>query len=113
MNVGGWLSVVIVFIDFSIHAFLKPSAYESLLHNPFTILDDLAQAEYYVAALSNQVPMHCSLLMENYLKDLWANARRLTKHKLRKVVTKQDIMSVLYKRAEYHGAALSNQVPIL
>ncbi|GIZ00462.1 hypothetical protein CEXT_610091 [Caerostris extrusa] len=45
MNVGGWLSVVIVFIDFSIHAFLKPSAYESLLHNPFTILDDLEKPD--------------------------------------------------------------------
>ncbi|GIX70559.1 hypothetical protein CEXT_63571 [Caerostris extrusa] len=69
------------------------------------------RAENDGADLSNQVPIHCSFLMEDYLKDLWANERRVTKDKRRKVITKQDIKSVLYDRAEHHGAVLSNQVP--
>ncbi|GIX70560.1 hypothetical protein CEXT_63581 [Caerostris extrusa] len=61
------------------------------------------RAQYHGAILSNQVPIHCSLLMEDYLKNLWANARRVTKDKRRKVVTKHDIKSVLYKRASSTG----------
>ncbi|GIY02894.1 hypothetical protein CDAR_407061 [Caerostris darwini] len=72
----------------------------------------LAQSEYYGVDLSNQVPIHCSLLKGDYLKDLWANARLVTEKDRRKMVNKYDIMSALYKRAEYQGAVLSNQVPI-
>ncbi|GIY02895.1 hypothetical protein CDAR_407071 [Caerostris darwini] len=57
-------------------------------------------------------PLHCSLLKGDYLKDLWANARLVTEKDRRKMVNKYDIMSALYKRAEYQGAVLSNQVPI-
>ncbi|GIY02896.1 hypothetical protein CDAR_407081 [Caerostris darwini] len=69
----------------------------------------LAQSEYYGVDLSNQVPIHCSLLKGDYLKDLWANARLVTEKDRRKMVNKYDIMSALYKRAEYQGAVLSNQ----
>ncbi|GIX70556.1 hypothetical protein CEXT_63551 [Caerostris extrusa] len=41
------------------------------------IVEELRQ-EYHRAVLSNQVPILCILLMEDYLKDLWDNARRLT-----------------------------------
>ncbi|GIY02891.1 hypothetical protein CDAR_407041, partial [Caerostris darwini] len=40
------------------------------------------------------------------------NARLVTEKDRRKMVNKYDIMSALYKRAEYQGAVLSNQVPI-
>ncbi|GIX90139.1 hypothetical protein CDAR_559091 [Caerostris darwini] len=64
------------------------------------------RSEYYGAVFSNHVPIHCSLLMENYLKDSCANARRVPKDNRCKVVTK------ILAQSEYYGVDLSNQVPI-
>ncbi|GIZ00477.1 hypothetical protein CEXT_610211 [Caerostris extrusa] len=67
------------------------------------VLEELCQ-EYHGAVLSNEVPTWSSAEMD-YLKALWATVRQVTKKKRRKVVTKHDVMSALYKRAEYQGAA--------
>ncbi|GIY14949.1 hypothetical protein CEXT_440751 [Caerostris extrusa] len=51
-------------------------------------------------SLAQSSPMSCpsgGLLMEDYL---WATARRVIKDGRRKVVTKHDIKSALYKRAD-------------
>ncbi|GIX70563.1 hypothetical protein CEXT_63601 [Caerostris extrusa] len=80
------------------------------------------RAEYHGAVLSNQVPIHCSLLMEDYLKDLWDNARRLTTRlypirffrpfqrnlTLNRALFEEVLEELLQ---EYHGAVLSNEVP--
>ncbi|GIY72000.1 hypothetical protein CDAR_452291, partial [Caerostris darwini] len=56
--------------------------------------------DYHGAVLSSLVPVHSSLLMEEYLNNLWATARLVTKRDRRKVVTKFDVMSALYQRAD-------------
>ncbi|GIY02908.1 reverse transcriptase domain-containing protein [Caerostris darwini] len=76
---------------------------------PFEEIVEELRRDYHSAVLSEQVPVCSSFLIQDYLKDLWANARLVTEKDRRKVVTKHDITSVLYKRAEYQGAVLSNQ----
>ncbi|GIY65796.1 hypothetical protein CDAR_13641, partial [Caerostris darwini] len=56
--------------------------------------------DYPGAVLCSQVPLHSSRQMEDYLNSLWAAARSVTKHERRKIVTKYDIKSALYKRAD-------------
>ncbi|GIY85877.1 hypothetical protein CDAR_462031 [Caerostris darwini] len=56
--------------------------------------------DYHGSVLSSQVPMQSSLLMEEYLNSLWATARLVTKRDRRKVVTKYDVKSALYQRAD-------------
>ncbi|GIY43102.1 hypothetical protein CEXT_624351 [Caerostris extrusa] len=47
--------------------------------------------DYHGAVLSSQVPLHSSRQMEDYLNNLWATARSVTKHDRRKVVTNAPI----------------------
>ncbi|GIY75124.1 hypothetical protein CDAR_372111 [Caerostris darwini] len=56
--------------------------------------------DYHGAVLCSHVPVQSSLLMEEYLHNLWATARLVTKRDRRKVVTKYDVMSALYQRAD-------------
>ncbi|GIY05924.1 hypothetical protein CEXT_164091 [Caerostris extrusa] len=63
------------------------------------VLEELRQ-EYQGAVLSDQVPTSNNEEMEDYLKSLWAAARKVTKENRRKVVTKHDIMSALYNWAD-------------
>ncbi|GIY32083.1 hypothetical protein CEXT_572461, partial [Caerostris extrusa] len=63
------------------------------------VVEELRQ-EYQGAVLSNEVPTQSSLLVEEYLDNLWATARLVTKRDRRKVVTKHDIKSALYNRAD-------------
>ncbi|GIY17768.1 hypothetical protein CDAR_123391, partial [Caerostris darwini] len=63
------------------------------------VVEGLRQ-EYPGAVLSNRVPMQSSPLVEEYLDNLWATARLVTKRDRRKVVTKYDIKCALYNRAD-------------
>ncbi|GIY55813.1 hypothetical protein CDAR_248341 [Caerostris darwini] len=63
------------------------------------VVEELRQ-EYPGAVLTNKVPVQSSPRVKEYLDNLWATARSVTKRDRRKVVTKHDIKCALYNRAD-------------
>ncbi|GIY02904.1 hypothetical protein CDAR_407131 [Caerostris darwini] len=89
---------------------------------PFEEIVEELRRDYHSAVLSEQVPVCSSFPIEDYRKDLWANARRETSRlhlrffrAFQRDVTLnmtpfEEIVEEL--RRDYHSAVLSEQVPV-